>query len=112
MANQAMTKKKIHRLNINVILILLVVGITVTPLLMMKGAAFGGADVQAEKAIMEINADYEPWFSPLFKPASAEIESLLFALQAGIGGGVLGYGLGYLRGRKRRSDTEKENVKH
>lgn len=94
-------KKSNHSLNQNLILIAIVVGLAIYPLLTVKDAEFGGADGQAETAISEINADYQPWFSPLFEPKSGEIESLLFALQAALGAGVIGYGLGWMRGRKR-----------
>lgn len=92
----------------NIILVAIVIGLTVLPLLMVKDAEFGGADGEAEKAITEINADYEPWFSPLFEPKSGEIESLLFTLQAAIGAGVIGYGLGYMRGRKKKEEAAKQ----
>jgi len=90
----------------NIILVLLVVILTVVPLFLAKGAEFGGADGEAEEAITEINADYEPWFSPIFEPPSGEIESLLFVLQAAIGAGIIGYGLGYLKGRRRKPDGQ------
>ncbi|HCX63202.1 MAG TPA: energy-coupling factor ABC transporter substrate-binding protein, partial [Clostridiales bacterium] len=48
----------------------------------------------------EINPDYEPWFSPLIEPASGEIESLLFSLQAAIGAGVIGYFYGLVKGKR------------
>ena len=38
---------------------------------------------------------------PLFTPGSTELEAGLFALQAALGGGVLGYALGRLHGRVR-----------
>lgn len=85
----------------NILLILLVIGLAVFPLFVVKNAEFGGADGQAEQAITEINKDFQPWFSPFFEPASGEIESLLFALQAAIGAGVIGYGLGYMKGRSK-----------
>lgn len=85
----------------NVILILLVVFITIIPFFVARNGEFGGSDDQAEEAITQIDKDYEPWFSPLFEPASGEIESLLFALQAAIGAGVIGYGIGYLKGKKK-----------
>ena len=56
-----------------------------------KDAEFAGADGLADEAISEINPDYEPWFSPIFEPKSGEIESLLFALQAAIGAGIIGF---------------------
>lgn len=89
---------------INIILILAVIVLSIAPFFIAKDAEFGGADGAAEEAIIEIKADYEPWFSPIFEPASGEIESLLFALQAAIGAGIIGYGLGYFKGRKKRID--------
>jgi cobalt/nickel transport protein len=86
---------------VNWLLILMVACLTIIPLLVVKNAEFGGADGQAESVINKINAGYRPWFTPLFEPASGEIESLLFALQAAIGAGVIGYGLGYLRARHK-----------
>lgn len=82
----------------NTLLLLLVVVISSAPLFMLRDAEFGGADGEAEVAITEINADYEPWFEPLIEPASGEIESLFFALQAAAGAAVLAYGFGYLKG--------------
>lgn len=58
---------------------------------------FGGTD-SAVTAILE-EQGVEPWFSPIFEPGSGEIESGLFALQAALGGAVLGFALGQLRGR-------------
>lgn len=48
--------------------------------------------------------DYQPWFQPLYEPASGEIESLLFTLQGSLGAAVIFYILGYARGRQRRDD--------
>lgn len=58
------------------------------------GEVFGGADGKAQQAIGEIAPDYKPWFAPILEPASSEIASLLFALQAAIGAGLIGYWLG------------------
>lgn len=60
--------------------------------------AFGGTDAAVTAQLEE--AGHKPWFSPIFEPGSGEIESGLFALQAAIGAGVLGYALGNLRGRR------------
>jgi cobalt/nickel transport protein len=89
------------------ILIAIVIALAVLPLLIQKDAEFGGADGEAEEAITEINTDYEPWFSPIFEPKSGEIESLLFALQASIGTGIIGYVFGYMRGRRKKEVTDK-----
>lgn len=56
--------------------------------------AFGGSDTQAEAAIGELAPAYQRWFEPILEPAGGEIESLLFALQAAIGAGIIGYWLG------------------
>lgn len=84
----------------NIILIIIVILLSVIPLWMKGGAEFGGADGQAEVAITQMQPDYKPWFSSIWEPPSGEIESLLFALQAAIGAGFIGYFLGYLRARK------------
>lgn len=75
----------------------------------IPGEAFGGADNKAQEAIGEIAPGYRPWFSPLIEPASGEIASLLFALQAALGAGFIGYWLGasVTRERLRREMNEK-----
>lgn len=60
------------------------------------GEAWAGADAQAEGVIGALAPDYQPWIAPLFEPPSGEIESLLFALQAAIGAGILGFVAGRL----------------
>lgn len=84
----------------NWILILLVVAIAAFPLLWNAGAEFGGADDQVKDVVAEINPDYKPWFSAIWEPPSKEVESFLFALQAGIGAAFIGYWIGYQRGRR------------
>lgn len=60
---------------------------------------FGGTDAAVSEQIEQDGHD--PWFQPLLPPAGGEIESGLFALQAGLGGVVLGYTFGVLRERRR-----------
>jgi cobalt/nickel transport protein len=62
---------------------------------------FRGADDHAQQAIGSIAPGYRPWFAPVFQPASAEIASLLFALQAAAGAGVIGFWLGLSVARER-----------
>ena len=59
--------------------------------------SFAGSDSVVTQVIED--EGYEPWFSPIFEPGSGEIESGLFALQAALGAGLLGFALGNLRGR-------------
>lgn len=84
----------------NILLVLVLIIMVTVPLMILKDAEFGGADGQAEEVITEINPDYEPWFSPLIEPASGEIESLLFSLQAAIGAGFIGYFYGLVKGKR------------
>lgn len=84
----------------NLILILLVVALVAVPLIWKAGAEFGGADDQVKDVVAEINPDYKPWFNALWTPPSAEVESFLFALQAAIGAGFIGYWIGFQRGRR------------
>jgi len=67
---------------------------------------FSGADATATEQLEE--AGHEPWFEPVFAPAGGEVESGLFALQAGLGGVVLGYVCGRLRGRLDRRESVDE----
>ena len=84
----------------NVILSIFVIVLAVLPLVMLKDAEFSGADSLAETSISEINPDYKPWFSSIYEPESGEIESLLFAVQAAIGAGVVGFVLGRITSKK------------
>ncbi|MDY6848407.1 MAG: energy-coupling factor ABC transporter substrate-binding protein [Geoalkalibacter sp.] len=93
----------------NLLLILAVILLALLPLWVVQPVEdvepFAGADGKAMEAVSAISPDYEPWFSPLWEPPSAEIESLLFAFQAALGGGFIGYYLGasITRVRMRRA---------
>lgn len=83
----------------NLWLLAAVIALAVAPLLIHgKEADFAGSDNQAEAAIGTLDPDYKPWAAPLWEPPSGEIESLLFALQAAVGAGLLGYYFGRRRG--------------
>ncbi|ASU84864.1 energy-coupling factor ABC transporter substrate-binding protein [Nocardiopsis gilva YIM 90087] len=62
---------------------------------------FAGADAQGQQAVEDIDPAYEPWFSPIVELPSSEVESGLFALQAAIGAGIIGYYFGVVRTRSR-----------
>ena len=89
-----------------IICLALAVIIAVVPLLVLNGTEFGGADGAAEEAITKINPDYEAWADPVIEPPGGETESLLFCVQAALGGGVVGFGLGYLICRKKFTKKE------
>ncbi|QSV64719.1 MAG: energy-coupling factor ABC transporter substrate-binding protein [Dolichospermum sp. DL01] len=90
----------------NWFLILAVLALAVAPLIFVRGAEFSGADGEAEKAITEIQPEYKPWFKSFFEPASGEIESLLFASQAALGAGVVGFAIGVYKGRSQQPKRE------
>ena len=73
-----------------------------------EGAEFTGSDGQAMAAVAAIQPDYQPWFGFIWEPPP-EIASGLFALQAALGAGILGYYLGFKRGqaqgRRKHSDA-------
>ena len=87
----------------NIILIFIVIILAVIPLFINSNKEFGGADGEAENVIMEIDNDYEPWTESIWAPPSGEAESLIFALQASLGTGIIAFGFGYAIG-KRKSD--------
>lgn len=87
-------------------LIIGVIGLIVGPLL-IRQAEFGGADAEAIAAIAEIEPNYRPWFQPIIQPASSEIASLLFASQAALGAGVVGYAIGFYRGRSEQHNRDR-----
>lgn len=86
----------------NWILIGLALLIAAVPLITLN-SEFEGSDAGAEVVVSEQAPDYEPWAAPLVGELPGEVESGLFALQAAIGAGALGYALGFYRGRRRES---------
>ncbi len=82
-------------------LVVAVIALTVAPVLILHDdkAAWTGSDSQAVALVQAESASYRPWVGALWTPPSPEVESLLFALQAALGAGCLGYACGYLRGR-------------
>nr|WP_255569948.1 energy-coupling factor ABC transporter substrate-binding protein [Ensifer canadensis] len=92
----------------NLWMLLAVIALAILPLVIHHGgdAEFGGADGEAEAAITEIQPDYKPWASPLWEPPSGEIESLLFALQAALGAGLVGFYFGRRMSPAKRPDNQ------
>lgn len=92
---------------INAGLLLLAALVAIFPLMIVRDSEFGGADGQAGEVIEEMHeGEFEPWFTPLWEPPGGETESLLFALQAALGSGVMFYCLGYLKGKNARKERE------
>ncbi|ULL15675.1 energy-coupling factor ABC transporter substrate-binding protein [Paenibacillus sp. H1-7] len=88
----------------NILLLTGVILLAVIPLLFVNGE-FGGADGAAEEMIKELHPAYEPWFSSLLEPPP-ETESMLFALQAALGAGFIGYTIGLFKGRASKSKSQ------
>lgn len=86
------------------ILIIIVIAIFALPLILFPSAEYGGADSAAEDIISD--QGYKPWFSPLWEPPSGEIETLLFALQAAIGAMIIGYFVGYEKGKRAKKEIK------
>jgi cobalt/nickel transport protein len=90
----------------NLILLLLAVALAVVPLTMKSGGSFTGSDDQAKAMITQIDPNYHPWFAPLWTPPSSEVESLIFALQAALGAGFIGYFFGSRRSRQKTKEDD------
>lgn len=95
---------KLSKKKVVVILLVICILIATIPLLIHENSEFGGSDGHAEELITEINPDYEVWADPVMEPPGGETESLLFCLQAALGAGVFGYGLGVLRERHHKEN--------
>lgn len=91
----------------NIILLCIAALLIVVPFIINANGEYEGADAQAEGIINEINSDYEPWASSLWEPPSGEVESFIFAAQAAIGAGFIGYFIG-----KKSNDKRNKSVQH
>ena len=104
----------------NLLLIIGVVVLMAVPLWLVEKPApgpdgkeveiFMGADDQAKDVIAKIAPGYQPWFKPLMEPPSGEVGSLLFALQAALGAGFIGYWLGTARTRAKYDNAIKKTA--
>ena len=92
----------------NLVLITLCVLLIVGSFLIGRKGSFGGADDQIQSTITEVNKEYKPWFNHIWQPPSSEIESLLFALQAAIGAGFIGYYIGRKQNVKAHNRASKD----
>ncbi len=88
----------------NYVLLLLVLLIPAMGLWLGGNSEFGGADTMAAEAIDNAEG-YTPWFEAIWAPPGGETESLLFALQAALGAGVLCYFIGFIRGKKAAANA-------
>ncbi len=93
----------------NWLIAIAVVSLALFPILFVQGK-YEGADDRSSAAIQELDKNYQPWVKPILNPASCEIQTFLFAAQAAIGAGTLGYIIGLYKGRyKGRSQRQPVN---
>ena len=87
----------------NLLMLAGVVVLAAVPLALYRpeegGEGFVGTDDQAKQLIERIDPEYKPWYSNFWEPPNSEVASMLFALQAAIGAGLVFYCIGYYRGR-------------
>ena len=80
-----------------VVLILAVLALFIVPFLINPNGEFGGTDGQGPEAIE--GEGYTPWVEPMGVRPDDLGERLLFSLQVGIGGAILGFFVGHERGK-------------
>jgi cobalt/nickel transport protein len=93
----------------NYILIAVVLALMIFPLVFVKGK-FGGSDDQGSDAVASSRPGFKPWIEPVWEPPSPEIESLLFAVQAAIGAGTIGYVLGRIHGAAKEREAQQKQA--
>lgn len=94
-----------RRSTVNILLILATIAIFIVALAIgLDKGEFGGTDASATDEIAKVDADYEAWFEPIWTQPGGEVESGLFALQAAVGAGILGFVLGTYRERRKHVD--------
>jgi len=98
---QALSRRLLVPLLVLAVAALVWVALNALSLRTVGESAGGGTDAQATAALAE--SGVSPWFVPMLRPSGPEAESGLFALQAAVGAGVLGYVLGRLHERRRTS---------
>ncbi|MBX9138585.1 MULTISPECIES: energy-coupling factor ABC transporter substrate-binding protein [unclassified Clostridium] len=90
-----------------IILLCIAALLIIVPFIINANGEYEGADAQAEGIINEINSEYEPWANSLWEPPSGEVESFIFAAQAALGAGFIGYFVG-----NKRNDKRNKSVQH
>ena len=95
----------------NLILLAMALSLAILPLLLPVPSGlkepFPSADDQGMNAVTASNPDYQLRFNLPWQPPSSEVESLLFALQAALGSGLLSYYLGLRRGQSQRRQQDR-----
>ena len=90
--------------------IVVILVLVAVPLVIIQDSEFGGSDGAGSEVVEQIAPDYDSrWATNWWEPPGGETESALFAIQAAVGGILIGYGFGFLRGRKKgRAELTKD----
>lgn len=93
-------------------LLLLTAVLITVPVVVRRGAEFGGSDDAGSEVAAEIAGSYEPWFTPVLETMiggelPGELESLLFCIQTGIGVGIIAFCMGRMVERRKWLTREK-----
>lgn len=88
---------------ISISIMLMLVYITANQHVPVAGEwAAGDTQIVSQIGVITGN-EYKPWFEPIWAPPNSEIETFLFSLQAAIGAIIVGYFIGYYKGKKEVS---------
>ena len=109
MTTQAQNKPKRYGSGVIISGILIILVLITIPLFIIKDSEFSGSDGVGSDTISTIAPDYDSSWTTNWWTPSRETESALFALQATVGGILIGYVFGYLRGRKKTELTRRRD---
>lgn len=90
------------------IAIAVMIAIFAIPFFINGQARFGGADDAGSKAIMNQEQGYRRWATPWWTPPP-ETESMLFAVEAALGAGLIGYFIGHEKARMKYMKNRDED---
>ncbi len=89
---------------ISISLLLLLIYITISQPIKGEGTWSGGDSLLVNQVGEITGGQYKPWFTPIWEPPSGEIETFLFSLQAAFGAIIVGYYIGYYKGKREVSE--------
>jgi len=89
------------------IMLLIIIGLIAFPLIFeSKAVSAPSSDDQGPTWIL--STGYVPWIHPIWTPPNSDMEAGLFALQAALGAGIMGYifGIWHVQAKIRRKEEE------
>ena len=98
----------------HILFALIICALIAYPLLFESKAVSGLGSDDAGPAYMLAHG-YHPWVTYLWTPPNSDVESGLFAIQACIGGAIMGYFIGifHVQGKiRRREEQEHKKIDH